>query len=74
MCHVCERLGIVYTAYFIADGILDMELALLRAAAASEELLRLAVHVPEDLGWKTAWKEGSLRFATYPPADFPSYT
>jgi hypothetical protein len=74
MRHVCERLSIVYTAYFIADGILDMELALSRAAAASEDLLRLAVYVSEDLGWNKAWKEGRLRFATYPPADFPPYT
>ena len=74
MCHVCERLGIVYTAYFIADGILDMELALSRGTVASEELPRPAVYVHEEPGWKKAWKEGRLPFATYPPADFASYT
>ena len=66
----------LYTAHFIADGILDMELALSRAAAAGEELPRPAVipYIHEEPDWKKAWKEGKLPFATYPPADFPSYT
>ncbi|KAK4044234.1 hypothetical protein C8A01DRAFT_31547 [Parachaetomium inaequale] len=66
----------LWTAHFIADGVLDMELALARAAAAGEEVPRPVVIpcVHEEPAWKKAWKEGKLPFATYPPADFASYT
>ncbi|KAK4149733.1 hypothetical protein C8A00DRAFT_18623 [Chaetomidium leptoderma] len=54
--------------HFVAKGVLEVELALARAAATGVEIPRPVVipYVHEEPEWKKAWREGKLPWAPYP--------